>query len=114
MDGVVCSIHALIACFNWSGLYLDAGVEYYDQPLRSTLVRDQHHYHDGRNYGFGGYTEAVYNDGANYGYAAIGYEFGGERLSFNLRATHNSSFDTGRDRGVNSVSFGFRWRPFAR
>jgi hypothetical protein len=112
MDG--CSLFALIACFNWSGLYIDAGVEYYDAPLRSSLTHETLYRYDGRNYSYGGATDAIDHYGTKYGYAALGYEFGGERLSFNLRLTHNSSFATSKDPGMNAISFGFRWRPFAR
>jgi hypothetical protein len=110
MDG--CSLLALVACFNLSGFYVGGGVSAYDEPLRSTEVMDRQFALNGTDL----LLQTSYNlDFGNvYGHAAIGYEFGGRRLTFSLRASHDSSIESGDDRGVNSISFGFKWRPFAR
>jgi hypothetical protein len=111
MDGLVCSIHTLIACFNWSNLYLDGGLQYndYETPrvewreyvtvLPSVIETLR--------------VQEIVSERENpYGRIALGYEVSFPSVTLRLEAAHLSSFATSDDRGLNSVNFSVRWYPF--
>lgn len=111
MDSLVCSLHALIACFSWSNVYLDAGLSYQDFDVPRSEWRTT------VNHG-GNAIETVtslysWDDDQNpYGRVALGYEVSFSSISLRLEASHLSSMNTGKDRGVNAVSINARWYPF--
>jgi hypothetical protein len=113
MDGLICSLQALLACFSWSGVYVDSGLSWYDRSLPhqelTTTTTD-----------LGGVIETVtvpyitdrpFNP---YGRLAIGYEVRFNNLTIALEAAHTSSLDTGEDSGINAIGLRARWYPFRR
>jgi hypothetical protein len=108
-----CALTILLACFNWSGLYIDSGLTYQDVgearlAWQTTQTK------------IAGGVETVTRLGLNdnpmnpYGRIAIGYEVNFAVLTWRLEASHVSSVATDRDRGVNAVSLSARWHPFRR
>lgn len=107
-----CTLAALVACFSWSGLYLDTGASYQDigiprQEWQTRVIeRDS-------------VTSTIISlktidDPMNpYGWLAAGYEVHVGDLRIALEARHAvSSLRTKSDRGINSISLGVRWYPF--
>ena len=111
MDGFVCSIHALIACFNWSGFYVDGGLQFQDEDAHRTG------YYTDINHG-GNAIETVitpypYSADENpYGRFALGYQVEFKSVTISLEASHMSSLSTNADHGVNAIGFRARWYPF--
>lgn len=113
MDSLVCSLHALLACFNWSGVYLESGLSWQDTSLPhleySTVTTD-----------LGGAIETVRTPYTTdrpfnpYGRLALGYELRFSTVTLGLEASHTSSLETGDDRGVNALTLRARWYPFRR
>jgi hypothetical protein len=109
MDG--CSLFALLACFNWSNLYFDGGLQYQDIAIQRTEMRAS------INHG-GNAVETViapysWSDDQNpYALVALGYELRFPSVTWRVEASHLSSIDTGTDRGVNAVTISARWYPF--
>jgi hypothetical protein len=105
-----CTLATLIACFSWSGLYVDTGLVAQDVgafeytqiqtmlPPPNDLIRVQD-------------SRAARNP---YGRLELGYELKVGSVVWSLSVAHLSSLKTDKDRGVNSVSFGMRWHPFTR
>lgn len=118
-----CTFLSLIACFSWSGLYLDATTEYIDS-------RDRR------------YTESYYGESLNvfnagtgqeylqrnvvrelssperevsnpYGRASLGYEIDIRSLRIDVSAFYQESLKTS-DRGEAGASLKVRWFPFRR
>lgn len=95
----LCSLHALIACFSWSNLYLDGGLVYDDidyveiSPITLEIA------------------SAPRNP---FGRISAGYEIQFASLTIALEAAHTSSLNTNADRGVNSIGLRARWYPFRR
>jgi hypothetical protein len=108
-----CTLATLVACFSWSGFFVETGIQAQDtHPTRyytETLVR-----HDGQAYMLAGVRNYEEKLGGNpYGRFALGYDVEMGPLTWSLEAHHVSSLVTGKDHGVNSVSFNVRWRPFS-
>lgn len=109
MDG--CSLFALIACFNWSNLYLDTGLSYQDTSLT-------HQEFDARVNHMPGVVETVITPYMTdrplnpYGRLSLGYELRFSTVTLAIEASHTSSLDTGDDRGINAVTLKARWYPF--
>lgn len=106
-----CTIAALIACFNLSGLYIDSGLSWQDMGESRFQSRSEVIAHDW------GTETAIYNawtdNPANpYGRVALGYEVSFQSLTWSLEASHQSSILLNDDHGVNSVSLSARWYPF--
>jgi hypothetical protein len=110
-----CSIYALLACFSWSGLYLDGGLSWQDRgEMRVTQY---------------GAADADLSDDVfrstpyvwtsteplnQYGDISIGYEIVIGATTVSAELTHRSSIATGRDDGMNYVRIGLRWHLFRR
>jgi hypothetical protein len=113
MDPITCSIHALLACFSWSGFYIDGGLQYQDIDVPRAEMRTTAR--EGR-----GAIETVtalykWDDDQNpYGRIALGYELNFPSITWRVEASHLSSIDTGTDRGVNAIGISARWYPFRR
>lgn len=109
---MTCSIVALIACFSWSGFYVDGAAVVADGGIQR--ASDTYEFYGGKYHlvGAGQFDETASNP---YGRFALGYEI---ELSPQFRAaleiSHQSSLDTSKDRGVNSASLSVRWYPFRR
>jgi hypothetical protein len=95
----ICSLHALIACFSWSNLYLDTGLIYEDVDYVEINPAT---------------LEVASAPGNPIGRASLGYELRFQSLIIALEASHTSSLETSKDRGVNSISLRARWHPFRR
>jgi hypothetical protein len=111
-----CTLATLIACFSWSGLYVDSGVsiqdrgdtyfvtapEYFERPLTNGVVESG--------------TEVVTREidvrRNPYGRFALGYQVNIGSLVLSIEASHKSSLDTSKDRGINSLGISARWFPF--
>jgi hypothetical protein len=110
MDG--CSLFSLIACFSWSNLYLDGGVQYNDyDTLRMGWT-------DAVTINAPGVTETIRYQTAiserenPYGRIAAGYEISFTSVSLRLEASHLSSLASSKDHGLNAISLSARWYPF--
>lgn len=106
MDG--CSLLSLIACFSWSGVYVDGGLLYQDSGVEEKATT--YEWYDG-----GYHLQASSDDryAANpYGRMALGYELRFSSVTLALEAAHTSSIATNQDRGVNEINLRARWYPF--
>lgn len=108
-----CTLATLIACFSWSNLYVDSGLQYHD---------------GGEHYAYREHSALLTDDGElihnvssvttfdtpsnPYGRLSIGYQFGPESLQWRIELSHVSSVATTKDRGVNSLAVSARWFPF--
>ena len=102
MDCALTSLHALIACFSWSGLYIDTGLSYQDAGLP---------YQEWRTYESRTPSGAIetrtqletHDDPFNpYGWAAIGFQVELRNVTIELEARHAvSSLRDDNDRGIN-------------
>lgn len=112
MDG--CSLFALIACFNWSGFYVDGGLLYQDSGVEQIKDTSTYRWIPGdQNFELDSRSHRASHTAENpYGQLTIGYELRFTNITWGLEATHTSSIATGRDRGVNSISLRARWYPF--
>lgn len=88
-----CTLAALVACFSWSGFYVDGALAIADAPI-----------------------DAAHDFARNpYGRVTLGYDVTLSRAwSAALELTHFSSIDSKYDRGVNFAILSVRWRPFGR
>jgi hypothetical protein len=95
-----CSLVALVACFSWSGFYIDSGLSYVDVTYSEVELH-------------GSEVEYVARSHNPFGKLGIGFQL---NLSPNFLAevelAHASSLKTQDDRGVNSISLNVRWYPF--
>jgi hypothetical protein len=112
MDCAITTLQTLIACFSWSNLYVDGGLQFndydtlrpgftdavtIDTPSVTETIR---------------YQTAIAERDNPYGRLALGYEIELSSVSLRLEASHVSSFATDDDRGLNAITFGVRWYPF--
>lgn len=109
MDG--CSLFALVACFSWSNLYLDGGLQFQDEDAHRAG------YYTSVNQSINAIETVItpfpYSADENpYGRFALGYQVEFKSITLSLEASHVSSLATNKDRGVNAISFKARWYPF--
>lgn len=109
MDG--CSLLALIACFSWTNLYIDGGLQFQDigQRRMEWISRTNH---EGSAIETVTTLEPVDDPYNPYGRLALGYQIEFKSITLSLEAAHTSSLETNTDRGVNSVGLRMRWYPF--
>lgn len=107
-----CTLATLVACFSWSGFYVDSGLSWQDTGMpRTDYQAVVYRRDDGFQYEI--YDETVVYDRKNpYGSIGLGYEIEFHRLRISLDIAHQSSLATGRDDGRNYARLGFRWFPF--
>ena len=112
-----CTLAALIACFSWSGLYLDTGLLYSDrgehwvvQQSNSLVVVDPIRTQTTHTLT----TQRIDYRKNPYGRVALGFEINLDSVQLRLEAAHQSSVATTKDRGVNSIGLNMRWYPFSR
>lgn len=108
MDCALTTLHTLIACFSWSNLYVDGGVQFNDyDTLRPG-------YTEPVTVGFEtiSYQTAIPERDNPYGRFALGYEIAFSSVSVRLEASHLSSIASDNDRGLNAIGFSVRWYPF--
>lgn len=109
-----CTLATLIACFSWSGFYVDTGLAYREQVEHYMLIEHTAVLSDT------GYlvqetsrTVSSATPRQVYGHLAVGYEFRLRSLSINVEAiSHDSRLDTNEDRGENAYRLNLRWFPF--
>jgi hypothetical protein len=109
MDG--CSLFALIACFSWSNLYLDGGMQYQDADVqRAGYFKEVNH--------VGNAIETVLTpmsytaDENPFGRAALGYELRFTRVTLSAEAfIAGSLLDDGAE-PVKGFGIKARWYPF--
>lgn len=110
-----CSLAALIACFSWSNLYIDAQISYEDRSVP---------YHEwayvGTSTSSSGLVETTYvsristENESPYVRPAIGLRLPFRAIDVSLEAFHYSSIESNRDHGVNGVALRAQWFPFRR
>lgn len=110
-----CSFVALIACFSWSNLYIDAQVSYQDRSVP---------YHEwayaGTSTSAGGLVESTWRSTITaenenpYMRNAIGMKLPFRSIDISLEAFHDSSLSSNKDRGVNGFAIKAQWFPFRR
>lgn len=107
-----CTLSALIACFSWSGFYVDTGLQFQDkQPTR--YVTEINRYYAGQDYYVGNVNHYEIRRGSNpYGRFSLNYEIPFESVTWYVQALHVSSLDSSEDAGFNSISINVRWYPF--
>lgn len=106
-----CALATLIACFSWSGFYVDTSMQWQDAGLPKTEATPVYFHNDRSN--FAGYTQTVSYETKNpYAEVALGYQVEFHNVALSLSAWHRSSIATGQDEGINALSVGMRWRPF--
>lgn len=108
-----CSLAALIACFSWSNLYIDAQVSYQDRSVP---------YHEwaymGTTTSSSGLVESTWlstisnENESPYMRNAIGFRLPFRAIDVSLEAFHDSSMSSKKDRGVNGVALKAQWFPF--
>jgi hypothetical protein len=109
MDG--CSLFALLACFNWSGLYLDGGLQY-----QNADVERIGHYESVNHEGNAIETVITpfpYTADENpYGRVALGYELHFARVTISAEAFYSGSFKEYSAPSVKGLALKARWYPF--
>jgi hypothetical protein len=110
-----CSLAALIACFSWSNLYVDAQVSYQDRSVP---------YHEwayaGTSTSAGGLVETTYRSTISnenespYMRNAIGFKLPFRKVDVYVDLYfHESSMSSKKDRGVNGYpAIRAQWFPF--
>lgn len=115
-----CTLATLIACFSWSGLYVDAGVTAQESGVQRvsterTLILLSRGPLLGGSFIVGSdETETMVSRGADnpYGRIALGYEL---EFSPSMKASLEvSRVQSAMGDAVNGVSLNVRWYPFAR
>lgn len=106
-----CTLAALIACFSWSNLYLDADLTYLDAriPRYEYHVQTIQHSWGQENIGNWALNHRPQNP---YNRVAIGYEVQFRSVTVSLEGWHLSSVKDDNDKGMNAVSLRARWFPF--
>lgn len=113
MDALACSIHALLACFSWSNLYIDGGLSYQDADFPRQEWRTHVNV-------LPGVTETVsqfetVDDPYNpYGRIAIGHEFNFRTFTVSAEAFYRGSFDDNGAPAVKGFTVRARWYLFRR
>jgi hypothetical protein len=112
-----CTLAALVACFSWSGFYVDTGIAYADAGERVYVryVADVLDKESGELI-IGAREQQKYDLSPRnpFGRFSLGYEINVSRFRVSLEGSHISSLDTGKDRGVNYINLNVRWFPFKR
>lgn len=108
-----CSLAALIACFSWSNLYIDAQISYQDRSV------PYHEWvYEGTTNAASGVVETTYRstilneDESPYMRNAIGFRLPFRAIDVSLEAFHDSSMSSKKDRGVNGIALRAQWFPF--
>jgi hypothetical protein len=117
MDCALSTLHTLIACFSWSGLYVDGGVEVRDSSDDWALYKERvvNIYWPENpvptEYRFPETSRTRFAENP-YGRVSIGYQLQFSETTWSLEASHTSSLENSHDRGYNSLSLRVRWFPF--
>jgi hypothetical protein len=111
MECTLATLHTLIACFSWSNLYVDGGMQFNDYDTPRIEWRQYTNELPGVSETVR-YQEIVAQRENPYGRLALGYEVAFPSVSLRFEASHLSSIATSNDRGLNAISFSVRWYPF--
>lgn len=110
-----CSLFALIACFSWSNLYVDAQISYRDEPV------PYHYWKEiaGPPPGQTGAIESNYflstigSDNQNpYYRPAIGIRLPFRSIDVSAEAFYESNGSSKTDRGAKGIALRMQWFPF--
>lgn len=109
-----CTLATLMACFSWSGLFLDSSIQVqdagiaYNYTFETWELRGQQWENTRR--------EDIFSDTSQnpYGSVAIGYVVDFPTAQLSLEARHTSSLALEDDKGINSLQLRLRWFPFRR
>lgn len=107
-----CTLATLIACFSWSGLYVDTGIQVQDAGIAVNYAYEAFEYRTDK--WVRTYAEAEFRDTSQnpYGRFGIGYVLDFRAAQITLEASHTSSLTLGEDKGINALSLRMRWFPF--
>lgn len=113
-----CTIATLIACFSWSGFFVDSGVGYQDRGESRLDTHTQSFTYPNGLVNTWTYDTVNVSPQNPYGRFGLGYQaemrVGGTRVVFEAEAWHTSSLETTKDRGTNAIGFSAKIFPFAR
>jgi hypothetical protein len=114
-----CTLATLAACFSMSGVYVDTGLDYQDVgEARFKFDAIAQTYNSNGDYTYRVNWHRKSTEQNPYGRIGLGYQmdigFGSSKVILTLTGYHQSSIATGQDRGVNGITFGARYFPFAR
>lgn len=110
-----CTLAALIACFSWSGLYLDNQVSWTDRTVPFHYWRDISPPPRADGVRETAYLSSIGNESQNpYLRNALGFQLSFKKIDVSLEAFHESSMSDDNDRGVNGLSIQARWFPFRK
>lgn len=106
-----CTLAALIACFNLSGLYIDGGMQFTDTEVQRTGYFTTVN-HEGNAIETVTTPFSYMSDESPYGRIALGYQVEFKSVTLALELSHVSSLVFQDDRGVNAIGIRARWYPF--
>ena len=119
-----CTFATLAACFHLSGFYIDGTLIHSSMGEGRVAESSYTEYEDRRSYNGKlmlpvpvTYTQRYLDTSAQNPYVrvALGYDVQwSARWATRIDYSHESSIATGQDRGVERISLGLTWRPFAR
>lgn len=107
-----CSIAALIACFSWSGLYVDTGFTSMDLSTPRQEWRTFNFTNSSGVHETGGSYVNASDYAKSYGRFAVGYtlDFGSVQLSLEGSQTYGLASESVNR--IRAVSVNARWYPF--
>lgn len=107
-----CSLAALIACFSWSNLYIDAQISYQDRAV------PYHYWKDVSPPPRDGLIETAYvstigdENESPYVRPAIGLKLEFRSIDVSVDAFYSTSTSSKYDRGVKGIALRAQWFPF--
>lgn len=112
MECTLATLHALIACFSWSNLYIDGGVQLQDigERRQQWVTRTNH---GGNAIETVTALETIDDPYNPYGRFALGYVIEFKSVTLSLEASYVSSLDVD-DHGISAIGIKARWYPFRR
>jgi hypothetical protein len=108
-----CTLATLIACFSWSGLFIDTGIQFQDRGNAAYYQFETWRLVDSEWVGEY-FTQTADRPDNPYGKIGLGYAVDFGSVEIELEVHHTSSMSTGTDKGINSASLSMRWFPFQR
>jgi hypothetical protein len=113
-----CTLATLAACFQLSGIYIDTGLAYQDQGEYRQVWETKTINWPGGAWSVTSLPHDEMSAQNPYGRLAFGFQaelqLTRSKVVLSLEANHISSMATGKDHGVDGITLGARYFPFAR
>jgi hypothetical protein len=111
MECTLATLHALIACFSWSNLYIDSGISFQDSdaPHTEWVTRTNHAGNAIETVTALESSDEPYNP---YGRAALGYELRFGAVTLSGEAFYSRSLDDNGPAAVKGIAIKARWYLF--